>query len=147
MLDLIQIKSLLDKKNIKEDVEYIGKFLQRTVNENNKDDFSIKKEVVDLSKSTHTHYNYELLSKINEIDVLRWNAKYSNVKRNISEYINDMNLVSNSKFQTYLGSCDSSKNRLKVIYNEYDNIIINSLTKEKVKLTIDDDGCLITEKI
>lgn len=71
MFDITQVKSGLEKKNLKEDVQYIGDLLQKTIYIDKTDNETTNIEVPDYAKQinnllelTHVHSNASVLDRI-----------------------------------------------------------------------------------
>lgn len=146
MFDLVQIKSLFKRKNFKEDMEYIEDLTDEVVHEDcTNTDFNIDRELNELKDLDHEHENSSLINSITEEDIQNWNNKSLNAKTKTSEYENDTSYINIDELNLILKNSISNSNNLKVVYYEYDNLVINSLTGEKVIICIDNDGAIITK--
>lgn len=139
MFDITQIRSALNNKNLKEDVEYIDNLLEDAIyaeefNEN-VIDINIpnyKEEIELLKKSSHTHENLSILKRITNSMINNWNSK-SPTK--MSHLINDMNLVD----EEYIN------NRIaEITGHDYEEIILTSNDGSNFILSCDREGNLIT---
>ena len=147
MIDLTQIKSSYNKRNMKDDIEYIKELSNLTVYEDGydlkeKDKFDFTKETKELEKLKHIHNELDNLNSISDDDIKKWNLKLNSIKRNTSMYLNDTNFISKEKAASIINSLN-----LKASYYQFDEIIINSLTGKKVKVKVDDHGALIVDEI
>ena len=102
MIDLTQIKSSYNKRNMKDDIEYIKELSNLTVYEDGydlkeKDKFDFTKETKELEKLKHIHNELDNLNSISDDDIKKWNLKLNSIKRNTSMYLNDTNFISKEK--------------------------------------------------
>lgn len=139
MFDITQIRSGLNKKNLKEDIQYIDEVLNDVVYIDSSDNTNIDVEVLDymkivelLKKNSHLHKNFTVLQKITNTMVDSWN---STSPTKLSQLINDSNFVTegyvNSKISEIIGEY---KNDIYLTSNSGSNFILNC----------DSEGVLVT---
>ena len=147
MFDLIQIKGLLKNKNLKEDIKYIDGLTQLRVYEDNRNrEYDLDEELNILKLLDHSHDDIELLSSITDSDIEKWNSKCAKSKINTSDYTNDVPYADIGYLNSILESSISEIDNLQSIYYEYEELIIDSLSGDKIVITVDDDGVINTEK-
>lgn len=141
LFDVTQIKSCLNNRNLKEDVEQADELLNEAIYVSEVADEEGVEEVPNyldeierLKNIGHEHKNMAILNKITNEMVDSWNAKSIQIT-NVSQLENDSNYVSKEYLDEKIGKHAAR------------NIILVSPNGSNFLLSVNKDGVLSTVKL